>query len=87
MATWKKLEKNVNAEGTTITYKRLPEPGDPETAVLVQSRLRHVPHANREGTWDHTTYVVIINGVEIRERYSLKDAKDYAEEVLHGQPI
>lgn len=73
--TWKKIDRNENAEGTTITYasdilgKR----------VLIQSRKRHIPHANGIGTWDHTTYFVICDGVDLKRCWSLKDAKLYAE--------
>lgn len=33
-------------------------------------------------TWDHTTFVVLVDGCEIRrEEYSLKYAKDFAEKI------
>lgn len=35
----------------------------------------------RTGTWDHTTYFVIGDGVELKEKWSLKDAQRYAEEL------
>ena len=73
--TWRKIDRNENAEGTTITY-RLTESKAP---ILVQSRMRHIPHASRTGTWDHTTYFVLYEGRELKECYSLKDAKAYAE--------
>lgn len=75
---WEKIDRNVNDEGTTITYRAKNCRG-----LIVQSRKRHIPHANRVGTWDHTTYFVIYNGKEVIERYSLKDAKEYAEGLIN----
>lgn len=72
---WKKVEKTVNREGTTITYQDTKNPW-----LIIQSRKRHIPHANGSGTWDHTTYFVLENGNELKECYSLRDAKEYAEE-------
>lgn len=69
---WIKIGKTVSAEGTTIIYKGA------DTSLTIESRKRHIPHASRGGTWDHTTYMVLDNGKEIKERYSLADAKDYA---------
>lgn len=71
---WKKVEKTINREGTTITYQDAKNPW-----LIIQSRKRHIPHANGIGTWDHTTYWVLENGNELKECYSLKDAKEYAE--------
>lgn len=71
---WTKTSKHVTADGTTIIYKA------EGTGYTIESRKRHIPHANRSGTWDHTTYHVLHNGQEIKERYSLRDAKAWAEE-------
>ena len=73
MDNWKKVDRNENREGTTVTYQLL------GTKIFVQSRKRHIPHANGEGTWDHTTFHVIVDGEEVKTRYTLKDAKEYAE--------
>lgn len=70
---WIKAGRTVSAEGTTVIYQ-----GE-GTAITIESRKRHIPHANRSGTWDHTTYFVLKDGKEIIEKYSLKDAKEYAE--------
>ena len=76
MIEWIKAEKTVNSEGTTITYQ------DKKNRLLViQSRKRHIPHANGIGTWDCTTYHIIANGKEVKKTMSLRDAKEYAEEV------
>lgn len=72
---WNKTEKKVNAEGTTITYECDELPG-----IKIESRKRHIPHANGVGTWDHTSYFVIKDGKET-EKWSLKDAQKYAEEL------
>lgn len=77
---WEKVSKTVNAEGTTIRYqawlpcKRLP--------LYIESRKRHIPHANGVGTWDHTEYAVLHEDQELKVKQSLRDAKEYAEEVL-----
>jgi hypothetical protein len=77
---WEKMGKTVNAEGTTVTYEAVNHP------FTIESRKRHIPHANgRPGTWDHTSFFVIFLGKEVAEKHSLKDAKEYAEGLLHGE--
>ena len=46
----------------------------------MQSRKRHIPHANGGGTWDHTSYWVLCDGVELKEKMRLMDAKEWAED-------
>lgn len=75
---WEKIERTVNSDGTTITYRCKTEPW-----LMIQSRKRHIPHANGIGTWDHTTYFVLVNGHEEKECWSLKSAKEYCSE-LYG---
>lgn len=75
MIEWIKTGKVVNEEGTTITYK------GKGTDVTIESRKRHIPHANGIGTWDYTSYFVLKNGKEMIEMHSLRDAKEYAEEI------
>ena len=78
---WIKMGKTVNEEGTTITYEAENHP------FTIESRKRHIPHANRSGTWDHTTYAVIFLGKEVTEKNSLRDAKECAEKMLReGRP-
>lgn len=73
MMEWKKANRVVNDEGTTITYTA------DGTDLTIESRKRHIPHAGgRPGTWDHTSYFVIQDGQE-KEFWSLSDAKEYAE--------
>lgn len=71
---WIKVGKTVSVgNGTTITYKL---EGTPYT---VESRKRPIPHANRSGTWDHTSYFVLKDGTEVAEQHTLGLAKEYAE--------
>lgn len=74
---WIRTSRRVNSDGTTITYE------NPESIYTIESRKRHIPHAgNRPGTWDHTSYFVLWEGHEVKELYSLKDAKEYAEKYM-----
>ena len=68
--------KIVVGKGTTITYQLL---GTPYT---VESRKRPIPHANRSGSWDHTSYFVLKGGVELIEKHTLRAAREYAEALL-----
>lgn len=71
---WVKINKVVKGNGdTTITYRL---EGTPYT---VESRKRQIPHANARGTWSFTSYFVLRDGVEVTEKYTLGDAKRYAE--------
>lgn len=71
---WIKTGKTVSVgNGTTITYKL---EGTPYT---VESRKRPIPHANRSGTWDHISYFVLKDGMEVAEQHTLGRAKEYAE--------
>ena len=79
MIEWKKTGKTVNDEGTTITYSS-------GTAYTIESRKRHIPHANGIGTWDHTTYHILKDGVEVGKQYSLSDAKYLAENMIEEEP-
>lgn len=72
-AKWVRTTKRVNSDGTTITYE------SPDSIYTIGSRKRHIPHANGSGTWDHTSYFVLRDGVEIIEKFSLRDAKEYIE--------
>ena len=73
MIVWEKTGKRVSSSGTTITYS------GKGTAFTIESRKRHIPHANGVGTWEHTSYFVLLDGKEVKEKYSLKDAKMFAE--------
>lgn len=71
-----KTGKRIGPEGTTIYYR---VPGHP---IEIESRKRHIPHSNRSGTWDYTSYFVLKNGEEVKEMNTLRDAKEYVEEML-----
>ena len=74
MLKWVKTGKTISVEkGTTITYRL---EGTPYT---VESQKRHIPHANRAGTWDHTSYFVLMDGIEVAEKHTLGNAKEYAQ--------
>lgn len=73
---WTKIDRTVNSEGTTITYAA----EGTNRLLLIQSRLRHIPHSGRSGTWDKTFYYIIIRGQEAKHQYAtLKEAKEEAE--------
>ncbi len=74
MNTWAKTGRTVTPEGTTITYTDLRE-----TGLTIESRKRHIPHANVSGTWDHTTYWVLRDGEELAEHWTLAGAKVWAD--------
>ena len=73
MISWEKTGKTVTPEGTTVVYEGV------GTDITIESRKRHIPHANGIGTWDHTSYFVLIDGKVVAEKQSLKAAKEYAE--------
>lgn len=81
---WERTGKTVGSEGTTIEYRPI---GANNIAIAcrfsIESRKRHIPHANRSGTWDCTTYWVLYDGKDIIERYSLSDAKQSAEDLIN----
>lgn len=79
MMTWQKIRRETGKEGTTIVYRGYKN--EQPTNYAIESRKRHILHADGRGTWDHTTYMVLFNGNEIREFQSMRRAKAYAEEL------
>ena len=75
MSEWVKTARVVNGGCTTNIYWLK------DTPYTIESRKRAIPHANRGGTWDFTSYFVLKNNEELVEKNSLKDAKAYAEEM------
>ncbi len=76
---WKRTGRIVSKEGTTTIY---PAAGK---GCEIESRKRHIPHANGVGTWDHTSYWVLNNCEQLVEKRSLRDAKEYAETLMSGE--
>ena len=78
---WEKYSKTETSDGTTIIYAC-----DDITSLHIESRKRHIPHANgREGTWDHTSYFVVSGKKDLKELHSLRDAREWAEEYINGK--
>ena len=78
---WERTGKLVSSEGTTVEYR----PVGVRMNVSVESRKRHIPHASGVGTWDHTTFFVLVDGKDVKEKYALMDAKAYAEDLIHDR--
>jgi len=76
---WKRTGRIVSKEGTTTIYHATGK------GCEIESRKRHIPHANGVGTWDHTTYWVKKDGKDVIEKYSLADAKEYAEKMMEEE--
>ena len=76
---WSTIARWVDKDGATTKYKLH------GTGITVESRRRHIPHANGIGTWDHTSYWVLCDGVELVEKQRLMDAKEYAEKLARDQ--
>lgn len=73
---WTKSGKLVVSDGTTIIYSC------DESPYTIESRKKQIPHANGyPGTWEHTSYFVVKDGKDIKEFQTLKDAKDYVEDL------
>lgn len=70
---WEKTGKRIGQEGTTITYELARCP------MRIESRKRHIPHANGSGTWDHTSFFVLRGDEVIAEKQTLEEAKKLAE--------
>lgn len=75
---WTRIGVSGDENGRTITYSL------EGTKYTIESRLRHVPHANGVGTWDHTFYHVLDAGEEIAMKSTLVEAKKVVEGRLRG---
>ena len=73
---WIKFGHLESEEGTTVIYKSA------DCDLTIQSRKRHIPHANRPGTWDHTSYWLMRGQEEIKEFQRLSEAKEFAERMV-----
>lgn len=80
MISWSKIGRTIHpGREITITYQGA------GTDLLIQSRKRNIPHANRSGSWQHTTYVVMQRGEDLHSFQTLERAKEFAEEVHNGE--
>lgn len=71
---WKKLKTVLGLDGEkTIIYTN-----DKYPDFKIESRKRNIPHANGQGTWQHTEYVVVMDGIDVIKN-SLRDAIEFAE--------
>lgn len=77
MLTWEKTGRTVGPKGSTITYTAKEKP-----RITIESRKRPIPHASGSGFWMHTSFFVLVDGSEIKERFSLCDAKAFAEGLM-----
>lgn len=75
MIKWEKTGHEIKANGeSTVTYT------SKDGRYAIESRKRAIPHANRVGSWMHTSYFLIdYNDGSEKEYYSLKSAKEAAE--------
>ena len=73
---WKKSGKIIRHDVTAICYECADVP------YAIESRKKQIPHSNGyPGMWEHTTYFVVKDGEDVREFQTLKDAKDYVEDL------
>jgi hypothetical protein len=72
---WVRALRNVSAANITTVLYRLEG-----TTYTVLYLKRPIPYADGAGAWIRKEYKVLRNGQQIAERYTLKDAKAYAEE-------
>jgi hypothetical protein len=71
---WKRSGRTVYTNGEkTVVYTNPKYPN-----LEIQSRKQNIPHANGEGTWSHTSYV-LVRGFEELTFHSLTDAIDWVE--------
>lgn len=75
---WAVKSKTKTDDGQTIVYecKEISERG---LDIRVESRLRHVPHSGRDGTWECRTYWLVVDGKDEKQAGTLKGAKEAAE--------
>ena len=72
---WKRTGRIVSKEGSTTIYHAAGK------GIEIESRKRHIPHANGVGTWDHTTYWVKLDGKDVIVFEDLDSAES------EGKPI
>lgn len=73
MIRWIKTGKTINDDARIITYS------GQGTTLTIESVKRPIPHANRSGTWDFTSFFLIDNDKLVKEYNVLAYAKNEAE--------
>ena len=72
---WTKVKRiEFETDESTIFYES-------DAGHRIESRKRAIPHANRGGSWMHTSYFLILPDGTEKEYHRLQDAKEAAEEV------
>lgn len=78
---WEKTGRTARLDGGSTTYYE-----SQDGRFKIESRKRAIPHANRSGSWMHTTYFLIDESGAEKEYYSLKDAKAAADMRQEEEP-
>jgi hypothetical protein len=74
MLKWEKACQTIHSNGESeLLYVA------EGTELKIESRKRAIPHANRSGSWMHTTYFLIRPDGTEKEYWTLKKAKEAAE--------
>lgn len=77
---WMKTGRRVGDDGSvTNVYSGMTADG--YTGIKIESRKKRIQHANRSGTWEHTTFFVVQDGKELCEKQTMKAAKQFAEKL------
>ena len=88
MMKWIKTDKTVNNEMTVITYEAQTGKDEFFPGVKIGSRKKKIPHAagnpgyNGASFWEHTTYFVIVDDMDVKEVWTLTAAKAHAEMII-----
>lgn len=77
MLQWVQIGKKVNTLGERIVVYDATG-----TDLQIMSIRERIPHANRGGYWEKTFFDVYRDGEKLKRFYSLKEAKEYAEEAV-----
>ena len=74
---WIKTGRTATEDGSFTIYEAEGHP-----AIRIESRKRQIPHANGVGSWNFTSYFVLLEGEEVVEKMRLTDAKEFAETLI-----
>ena len=82
MIKWEKIGRIFHGDGeVTITY------ASDSGRFTIESRKRNVPHAGRSGSWSHTSYFLLWDGVELAEKGTLRGAKLLADRTVESPMV